>query len=62
MAEPHVPFALKLPIDLDQEIRAAARRADKSIQSTIIAWLRFAHDASKNDTLEPKAPITGERS
>ncbi len=40
MAEPHVPFALKLPIDLDREIRDSAKKSGKSIQATIIAMLR----------------------
>ncbi len=42
MAEPHVPFALKLPVDLDRAIRAGAQKSGKSIQATIIAMLQSA--------------------
>ena len=42
MAEPYVPFALRLPVDLDAAIRAEAKRTNRSIQATIIEWLRHA--------------------
>ncbi len=45
MAEPHVPFALKLPIDLNQEIRDIA--TPLQINQTMIDLLREAIAARK---------------
>ena len=42
MATPTVPFALKLPVDLNQQIRQEAQKSGKSIQATIISMLRKA--------------------
>ena len=42
MAEPTVNFNLRMPVDLDEAVRADAARTGTGINSTLVSWLRTA--------------------
>ena len=43
-SEPVVTFSLRLPVDLDKDLREEAKRTGYSLNATIIAWLRRGAD------------------